>query len=107
MPPTDQSKASRRSGISRATVSRLALLAIDTLEEACKAGAYGPVERTALHRLALGYLMLAGVTAPPQASQMWRLLGHEGMFEQLSSRQAHGGVMLDGMRHRARAIARD
>jgi hypothetical protein len=92
--------------LSRATVSRLAILAVDTLAAACDAGSNGPVERTALHRLALGYLMLTGVTAPPQAATMWRLIGHEGVFEQLSCRQSHSGVMLDGMRQRAAQIGR-
>ena len=90
--------------LSRRTVSRLALLAIDVLDEACRQGEQGPVERTALHQLALGYLLLAGVSATSQVRTFWRLLGHEGSFEQLSSRQSHSGVMLDGMRQRATAL---
>ena len=89
---------------SRATVSRLALLAIDTLAAAIQEANHDPVERTALYRLALGYLLVTGVTAAHQASTIWRLIGHEGLFVQMSCRQSHSGVMLDGMRIRARAI---
>ena len=96
----------RSNYISKSTVSRLALMAIRVLEEACKAGVHGPIQRTPTHRLALGYLVLAGVTAPRQATTLWELLGHEGVFEQLSCRQSHGGVILDGRRQRAEAIGR-
>ena len=65
----------------------------------------GPVERTVLHRLALGYLLVTGVTAAHQASTIWRLIGHKCLFVQMSCRQSHGGVMLDGMRMRAKAIS--
>ena len=68
-------------------------------------GEQGPIERSALHQLALGYLLLAGVTLKPQVRTLWQLLGHEGKFEQLSCRQSHSGVMLDGMRQRAKALA--
>ncbi|WP_230207029.1 hypothetical protein [Novosphingobium sp. Gsoil 351] len=64
-----------------------------------------PVERTVLHKLALAYLLVTGVTAPPQTSNLWRMLGHEGDYAQRSCRQSHGGAMLDGMRKRAMAIA--
>ena len=83
----------------------MALLAIDTLAAAIKEANEVPVERTVLHRLAQGYLLVTGVTAAHQASTIWRLIGHEGLFVQMSCRQSHGGVMLDGMRMRAKAIA--
>jgi hypothetical protein len=90
---------------SRSTVSRLAVVAVGVLGEALDAADYGPVERTALHKLALGYLMLVGVAAPYQVRVLWEILGHEGSFAHMSDRQSHSGVILDGIRQRAKALA--
>ena len=89
----------------RSAVSRLALVAIDVIEGACHAADHGPVDRTELHKLALGYLMLAGLANQHQATVFWQVLGQEGVFEQLSCRQSHYGIMLHGMRQRAEAMA--
>lgn len=95
----------RPSRPSRATVSRLALISTDALEAAVQEASRGPVERTMLHKLALGYLMVTGVTEADQASTIWRRIGHEGVFVQTNCRQSHSGIILDGMRTRAKAIA--
>jgi Tfp pilus tip-associated adhesin PilY1 len=92
------------SRLPRSTVSRLALVAVSVLDEAFRAADQEPVERAALHKLALGYLMLVDVTNKRQAATFWQLLGHEGPFKQPSCRQSHGGTMLDGMRIRATAL---
>lgn len=90
---------------SRQTIARLAVLAVEVLSEAYDLADREPIDRSTIHKLALGYLMLVDVTAPPQAARLWQLLGHEGNFSQMDCRQAIGGVMLDGMWQRARALA--
>jgi Tfp pilus tip-associated adhesin PilY1 len=92
------------SRLPRSTVSRLALVAVSVLDEACQAAILEPVERSVLHKLALGYLMLVEVTNQRQATTFWQLLGHEGAFNQASCRQSFGGTMLDGMLTRAKAL---
>jgi Tfp pilus tip-associated adhesin PilY1 len=88
----------------RSTASRLALVAVSVLDEACRAAVREPVERSAVHKLALGYLMLVDVTNKDQATTFWQLLGHEGTFSQPACRQSYGGTILDGLRTRAKAL---
>ena len=88
----------------RAATIRLCLLALDVLDEAYAQARSGPIERTALHRLALGNLLLAGVATPVHVGRIWAILGHEGTFEQLSAREAHFGTAMQGIRDRVRGL---
>ena len=78
---------------SRSARQRLALLALDVLDEAFVEADREPIERTPLHRLALGYLLFAGWANRAQVTSLWEVLGHEGQFEQMSCRQSHFGCM--------------
>lgn len=84
--------------VSRSTVRRLALVALDVLVEACRSAGEHPVDRTSLHRLALGYLLVTGCATAGHAKTIWHIMGHEGMFNQPSCRQAYSGNILDGIR---------
>lgn len=81
-----------------AAVCRLADRALDVLDEAYKGIADGSLERTALHRLALGYLLLTGCATKLHVIRIWQVLGHEGEYAQLSSQQSHFGNMTHGIR---------
>lgn len=72
---------------------RLGLLALDVLDEAFTQARLDPIERTALHRLALGYLLLTGWANAAQVKTLWAVLGHEGLYAQMSCRQSHFGSM--------------
>lgn len=72
---------------------RLAILALDVLDQAFVEAKFEPIERTALHRLALGYLLFAGCANRNQVTELWEVLGHEGQFEQMSCRESHLGCM--------------
>lgn len=61
-----------------------------------------PIERTALHRLALGYLLFAGWANRNQVTALWEVLGHEGQFVQMSCRESHFGSMSDHIRRGVR-----
>ena len=82
----------------RAAVYRLAVLAHDVLLRACNDATDEPVKRDAIHRLALGYVLVTGCATTPHVRTIWKVLGHEGVFSQLSCRQAHYGIMLHGIR---------
>lgn len=77
---------------------RLALLALDVLDEAFAEARLEPIERTALHRLALGYLLFAGWANAAQVRTLWAVLGHEGLYAQMSCRQSHFGSMVHHIR---------
>jgi len=84
--------------IPRAAVHRLATLALDVLNEAYREAENGAIERNAMHRLALGYLLLAGCATVGHTRTIWEILGHENGFHDMSSRQSHFGVMAHGIR---------
>lgn len=77
---------------------RLAILALDVLEEAFVEARIEPIERTALHRLALGYLLLSGWANSAQVRTLWEVLGHEGLYAQMSCRQSHFGSIIHHIR---------
>lgn len=77
---------------------RLAILALDVLDAAYVEAKSEAIERTALHRLALGYLLFAGWANRNQVMALWEVLGHEGQFEQMSCRESHFGCMSDHIR---------
>ena len=74
------------------------MLALDVLQEGYRSAQVEPLERTALHRLALGYLLLTGCATKDHVTTIWRVLGHEGGFSLASCRQSHFGVMVHGIR---------
>lgn len=82
----------------KSTSERLALLALDVLDEAFVLARLEPIERTPLHRLALGYLLLAGCANAAQVTTLWAVLGHEGLYAQMSCRQSHFGSMVHHIR---------
>jgi len=88
----------------RSAVSRLALVAIDVLDEAYRTADRKPIERTAIHRLALGYLLLSGLASKGHVRTIWQVLGHEGLFVQMPCRQSHFGNIIHGIRERARGL---
>lgn len=75
------------------TRRRLALLALDVLDDAFREARSDPIERTPLHRLALGYLLLSGWANAAQVRTLWEVLGHEGLYSQMRCRQSHFGSM--------------
>lgn len=77
---------------------RLAILALDVLDEAFVEAKWEPIERTPLHRLALGYLLFTGWANRNQVAALWEVLGHEGQFQQMSCRESHFGCMIDHIR---------
>lgn len=77
---------------------RLGLLALDVLDEAFAQARLDPIERTPLHRLALGYLLFAGFANAAQVKTLWAVLGHEGLYAQMSCRQSHFGSMVHHIR---------
>lgn len=87
-----------------AAVQRLAILALDVLEEAYREAREKPISRTSLHRLALGYLMLTGCAGAGQVTILWRVLGHEGVFEQMPCRQSHFSNIVHGIKGRVRKL---
>lgn len=84
--------------IPRSAVRRLAVLALDVLQEGYRAAEVEPLERTAVHRLALGYLLLTGCATVRHVSILWKVLGHEGSFSLPACRQSHFGVTIYGIR---------
>ena len=82
----------------KSTKQRLALLALDVLDDAFVEARLDPIQRTPLHRLALGYLLLAGCANTKQVTKLWAVLGHEGLYEQVSCRQSHFGSMIHHIR---------
>lgn len=88
-----------------AAVKRVGLVAIDVLEQAFTIANREPLEPDVLHRLALGYLMLTGCCSPRTIDQLWKILRHEGMFEQMSCRQSHFGTLVQGIRERVSKLA--
>ena len=77
---------------------RLALLALDVLDEAFNEARLKPIDRMPLHRLALGYLLFAGWANSSQVRTLSAVLGHEGLFDQMSCRQSHFGSMVHPIR---------
>ena len=86
------------SRLPKSAVRRLALLALDVLDEGYRSAEREPLERSAVHRLALGYLLVAGFATPGHVRTIWRVLGHEGSFANPTCRQSHFGIMLYGIR---------
>lgn len=84
--------------IPRSAVRRLAVLALDVLQEGYRQAERVPLERTAVHRLALGYLLLTGCATIGHVSTIWKVLGHEGSFSLPACRQSHFGVTVYGIR---------
>ena len=82
----------------KSTNQRLALLALDVLDDAFVEARLEPIQRSPLHRLALGYLLLAGCANAKQVTTLWVVLGHEGLYEQMSCRQSHFGRMIHHIR---------
>lgn len=82
---------------------RFALLALDVLDEAFTEARLEPIERSRLHRLALGYLLFTGWANDAQVPTLWAVLGHEGLYGQMSCRQSHFGSMIHHIR---RAVER-
>lgn len=82
----------------QSTKQRLALLALDVLDDAFVEARLEPIQRTPLHRLALGYLLLAGCANAAQVTTLWSVLGHEGLYQQMSCRQSHFGSMIHHIR---------
>ena len=83
---------------SKSTRQRLALLALDVLDEAFVEARLEPIQRTPLHRLALSYLLVAGCANAAQVTTLWAVLGHEGLYEQMACRQSHFGTMIHHIR---------
>ncbi|WP_435198873.1 hypothetical protein [Qipengyuania sp. 902] len=83
--------------IPRSAVRRLAVLALD-VQEGYRAAEKSPIERTAVYRLALGYLLLTGCATVGHLSTIWKVLGHEGSFSLPACRQSHFGVTIYGIR---------
>ena len=83
-----------------AAVRRIGLLALDVLDAAYIEANHEPLERTALHRLALGYLVVSGCASPLAVRTLWEVLGHEGVFVQMACRQSHFGNLSHGIRQR-------
>ena len=77
---------------------RLALLALDVLDEAFMEARLEPIERSRLHKLALGYLLVTGWANAAQVRTLWAVLGHEGLYAQMSCRQSHFGSMIHHIR---------
>lgn len=84
--------------VPRAAVYRLATLALDVLNEAYKQAEDRGIERNAMHRLALGYLLLTGCATVGHTRTVWEVLGHENGFDEMSNRQSHFGVVMDGIK---------
>ena len=84
--------------IPRSAIRRLAVLALDVLQEGYRAAEKAPIERTAVHRLALGYLLLTGCATVGHLSTIWKVLGHEGSFSLPACRQSHFGITIYGIR---------
>ena len=82
----------------KSTRQRLALLALDVLDDAFVEARLEPIDRTPLHRLALGYLLLAGCANAAQVRTLWAVLGHEDLYAQMSCRQSHFGSMIHHIR---------
>ena len=74
------------------------MLALDVLQDGYSAAEVEPLERTALHRLALGCLLLTGCATKRHVTTIWKVLGHEGSFSLPACRQSHFGVMVHGIR---------
>jgi hypothetical protein len=81
---------------------RLASLAWDVIDDAYQASRERPLERSTLHRLALGYLVVTGFADGSHVRAIWEMLGHEGTFNQMTCRQAYYGPVIVGIRDRIR-----
>lgn len=92
--------------ISHSSRRRLAKVALDVLQEAYGQSKAAPLNRTALHRLALGYLLLSGCATKEHTATIWRVLGHEGGFAMMADRQAYFGVTMDGIRQNIDRLSR-
>jgi hypothetical protein len=79
---------------------RLASLAWDVIDNAYHESREQPLERTTLHKLALGFLQIAGFAGGSQVRIIWKMLGHEGDFQQPPCRQAYYGPVIHGIRDR-------
>lgn len=84
--------------VPRAAVYRLAMLAHHVLNEAYRQAEDRAIERNPMHRLALGYLLLTGCATVDHTRTIWEVLGHENGFDEMSNRQSHFGVVMDGIK---------
>jgi hypothetical protein len=85
------------------TSLRIALLAWEVIDKAYREAEEQPIERSALHKLALGYLLVTDFAAAKHVRSIWAMLGHEGTFAHPTSRQAYYGPVIYGIRDRIKS----